>query len=114
MPVPVKTYRVGASAVKLTPQQEAARNASVGPQIQQAYQRVMAAPGYAALSDANKAKALTNAASDINAVGNVRTLANLPNVTQAQAQKAYNGLTSNQKGNAGRATLRYRLHGSRC
>jgi len=94
-PVPVKTIGSGVNAVKLTPQQTYDRNAMVGPQIQAAYQNVINSAGYAGLSDANKAKALANAASDINSVGNVNTLQAVGSLPQAQ--QSYKGLSVNQK-----------------
>lgn len=92
-PMPVITKNIGKT--KLNPDQVFARQGSVGPQIAQAYQQVMSSPGYQNLSDANKAKALTNAASDLNQVQDVKTL--LQTGDTAGAQKAYNGLDKNQK-----------------
>jgi hypothetical protein len=90
-----KTIGTSKDAVKLDPTQTNDRRAAEGPQVQQAYQAVINDPKYAALSDANKAKALSNAATDVNSVQAVKTLVATGNDTQAQ--KAYNALTPNQK-----------------
>lgn len=89
-----KTIGSGKDQITLTPDQVNARRGAVGPQLQDAWNKIIATPEYQALSDTNKSKALDKAMNDLN---NVNTVQTLKTVDPTKVQKAYNGLDANQK-----------------